>query len=123
MHFLAGLAMIYLGYRIIKTCTFWPRNTRIEPPPLPLGYLESVAKIQRTIDATKERQDLLEQGRVLDQQLLNDAMARETRAKAALIAILQRQGVDLAGIQTVLDAIDNRDEGDGSGPPLTHQSR
>jgi hypothetical protein len=44
----------------------------------------------------------------LDQLLLQDAMNRETRAKAALIAVLQSQGCSERQIEDVLKTVDDQ---------------
>jgi hypothetical protein len=46
----------------------------------------------------------------LDQWILTDALHRESRAKAALVAVLQWQGCDEEQIEAALKAVDNEPE-------------
>lgn len=67
----------------------------------------------------RERAIVMQVRDPLEKITVEDALAREARAKAALRAVLARYGVDEASIQDVLDAVDGSDEGDlrrDSGP-------
>lgn len=46
------------------------------------------------------------EGRKLDQQIVITALARETRAKAALVAVLKQQGCSDREISEVLEKVD-----------------
>lgn len=48
----------------------------------------------------------------LNDAILRDAMARECRAKAALRSVLRENGCDEDSIQSVMNAVDNSEEGD-----------
>lgn len=95
--FIAGLIMIYIGYKILKRSTQSP----------PLQDEAIAAKLREIHDMTAR----VEAGRKLDQLLVTDAMARELRAKTALLALLQKIGASEAGIQKVMNAVENA-EGD-----------
>jgi hypothetical protein len=49
---------------------------------------------------------------VLSSMTVRDAMVREARAKAALRAVLARQGCDEDQISTVMDSVDGAEDGD-----------
>lgn len=107
MSFLGGLFLIYLAYKIFQ------RSVR--PAPIPLPPDADYAGIEAKLEAIRVLNTRIEQGRELDQQLVTDAMARELRAKTALLALLQKLKVDEAGIQRVMNAVENVEEGDDFG--------
>ena len=49
----------------------------------------------------------------LDRMLLEDALAREQRAKAALVAVLRTDGCTEDQIEDVMNAVDCTQDGDG----------
>lgn len=67
-----------------------------------------LAKQSQGISASTSRQTLSE----LDGLILQDALTREQRSKAALIVVLKKQGCNQQEIESLLSVIDNSEDGD-----------
>jgi len=107
-HFLASVILFMLGMWLIrrsrksaaKPLKLDKPAPPIVPPPDPrVGVLENALKTMR--DSNE-----------LDKRVAEDAIAREARAKAALIAVLRGDGCTDEQIAVVLRQVENRKDGD-----------
>src|ERR1700751_3564282 len=109
---LAGLWLIRRSNRAL------PEPERSGPRPdleysLKMAELEYRAATNKTKLALldiEERELHLAEGRELDRLVATDALHREERAKAALIAVLRSQGYDEDQIESLLKIVDNEPE-------------
>ncbi len=128
MLFLTGILMLLLGIWL------WKRTLRKYPPqpkpdviPNPVPNLEEKYKAAEveyqqamdriTLSLKKLEEDakketlLREQYRELETQIVNDAIAREARAKAAVAAVLRAQGCTDEEIQAVIENVEGEEDG------------
>jgi hypothetical protein len=75
-----------------------------------LEYRAATNKAKLALLDIKERELHLAEGRELDRLVATDALHREERAKAALIAVLRSQGYDEDQIESLLKIVDNEPE-------------
>ena len=72
-----------------------------------LEYQAATQKAEMALLEIKERELQSAEGRELDRFVATDALHREERAKAALIALLRSQGCDEEQIESLLKIVDN----------------
>jgi hypothetical protein len=116
MMFLESSAMIVAGLWLIRRANRGqghPGASDTQPDleySLKMAELEYRAATNKTKLALldiKERELHLAEGRELDRLVATDALHREERAKAALIAVLRSQGCNEDQIESLLEIIDN----------------
>jgi len=91
--------------RLVPTSDLEYRLKRAE-----LEYQLATNKLEMTLLDLKERELRSAERRELDRLVLEDALKREERAKAAMVSVMQAQGCDENLIQYVLKTVDNEPE-------------
>src|SRR5579863_9190908 len=119
MMFLEGIVMLLVSLWLIRRIG---RARHITRPSVPdpdlacrlkiaeLKYQTATKNAEIALLKTKPRQLQVAEGRELDQLVTADAIHREERAKAALVAVLRRQGCNQEQIDSVLNMVDNEPE-------------
>jgi len=119
MMFLEGSAMLLAGMWLIRRINrAQPQPRRSGPDPdleyslkmAELEYQAATQKAEMALLEIKEREVQSAEGRELDRLVATDALHREERAKAALIAVLRTQGCDEGQIESLLKIVDNEPE-------------
>lgn len=85
------------------------RKMVIEQQAQQLAYTQTLQRMQSDLVSLETR---IEQSRELERGIVRDAMTRERRAKAALVATLKHSGMSEDFIDKVLRAVDGGEEGD-----------
>lgn len=114
MGFIVAVCQLYVAYLIfrwsVKKMMEWDnrdQTERLEKEAIRAKQL-SDAVLKRIDDAQQSIISPRRETRELDDLLLIDAMNREARAKASLIAVLREHGCDEVQINEVLARIDNQ---------------
>jgi hypothetical protein len=108
MHFVMGLVMIWIAYRLLK-----PSTPTVSPYDVAQRQLkeqqerhnESLKRITEALTSYMERKEQ-DHTPELNLRVAEDAIAREERAKASLVAVLKAIGATEDAIQHVLDIVE-----------------